>query len=207
MALRVRLFFSAAVVCAILAPRPASAQAHLQLIGGMTSAAEQQPFFGAQIGMRLSFVEIDIEAGHFQDVMSKGVLSALNELQRQRGLSVQGIASVPAEYAVGSVRIIPGAGPFRPFISGGYGFARLRPRIDVVVEGISFGDVFGLTSFSAQTEPMVNLGAGVRIEGGKMHVEVGYRYVAIFTDFRGFNINSNVITHVNSAYGALGVRF
>ena len=56
-------------------------------------------------------------------------------------------------------------------------------------------------------EPMGNLGAGIRIESGNFHVEGGYRYVVIFTDFKSFNLNSNVVTHVNSAYAALGVKF
>ncbi len=181
---------------------------HLQLLGGVTNAAERQPFFGAALGVRLAFIEIDIEGGRFTDVLSKGVLAGLNELQRQRGLPIQGIASVPATYALGSVRIIPGAGPFRPFISAGAGLARLSPRIDVVIDGISFGDVFGLTSLESRTEPMAAVGAGLRIDAGAVHVEGGYRYVVIFSDFKTLNFSTgSLLTRFNSVYGAVGVRF
>jgi hypothetical protein len=196
------------VLAAVLLPGSARAQAHLQLLGGVTSAGDVEPFFAGALGVRMSAIEIDVEAGHFNDVLSKGILDGLNDLQRERGLPVQGIASVPAEYVLGSLRIIPAAGPFRPFITGGIGAARLRPRIDVVIEGISFGDVFGLTSLEPQIEPMAVAGAGLRIQGGKVHVEAAYRYVAIFSDFRSLNLSGSAEpTHVNSVYGALGVGF
>ncbi len=192
----------------LLWPAPAAAQAHLQLIGGMTSAAERKPFFGAAVGLRVGAVEIDIEGGRFTDVLSKGVLGALNDLQRERGLPVQGIASMPATYGLGSLRIIPGAGPFRPFVSAGFGVARVSPRINVLVDGISLGDVFGLTSLGSRTEPLAALGAGLRVGAGAIHVEAGYRYLVIFTDFRSLNFSaSSTLTRINSVYGALGVGF
>jgi hypothetical protein len=192
----------------LLWPAPAAAQVHLQLIGGMTSAAERAPFFGAALGVRLGAIEVDVEGGRFSNILSKGVLAAVNDLQRQRGLAVQGIASVPATYALGSLRVIPGAGPFRPFVSAGFGVARLSPRINVVVEGISLGDVFGLTSFESRTEPMAAVGAGLRVGAGALHVEAGYRYLVIFNDFRTLNLSANgTMTRINSVYAALGVGF
>jgi hypothetical protein len=189
-------------------PTPAAAQAHLQLIGGVTSAAERQPFFGAALGLRIGVLEVDLEGGRFTDLLSKGVLGALNDLQRERGLPVQGIASVPATYGLGSLRVIPGAGPFRPFVSAGFGVARLSPRINVVVEGISLGDVFGLTSFESRTEPLAAVGAGLRIGAGALHVEAAYRYLVIFNDFKTLNFSANgTLTRINSVYGALGVGF
>jgi hypothetical protein len=189
-------------------PAVAEAQAHLQLLGGVTSAAERQPFFGAALGVRIGAVEIDVEGGRFTDILPKGVLEGLNDLQRQRGLPVQGIASVPALYALGSFRIIPGAGPFRPFLSAGVGVARLSPQIDVVVDGISLGDVFGLTSFQSQIEPLAAVGAGLRIGAGPVHVEGGYRYLMVFNDFKTLNLDSSgMLARVNSVYVALGVGF
>lgn len=197
-----------ALCSVVVMPAVAHAQAHMQLLGGVTSAAEQNPFFGASIGARLGAIEVGIEGGRFNDILSKGVLDALNQLQEERGLPVQGIASVPATYALASLRVIPGVGPVRPFISGGVGVARMTPRIDVVVDGISFGDVFGLTSLGAHTEPMASVGAGLRIEAGRMHVEGGYRYLVIFSDFRSLNFSADTAhTRINSVYGAVGVRF
>lgn len=207
--IRLALCPIAVALCAgLVIPAEARAQVHMQLIGGITRAAEEQPFFGAALGIRAAFIEVDIEGGRFTDVLPRGVLDALNELQRDRGLPVQGIASVPATYALASLRLIPGVGPVRPFLSGGVGAARLSPRIDVVVDDISFGDVFGLTSLGARTKPMAALGAGLRFDAGTIHVEGGYRYVAIFSDFRTISLSTGtVITHFNSVYGALGVRF
>jgi hypothetical protein len=205
-----RLAAVSALFCtAILtAPTVARAQVHLQLLGGATSAAETQPFLGAGIGARIGFIEIDVEGGRFRDVVPKGVIEALNDLQRERGLPVQAIASVPATYALAAVRVIPGAGGVRPFISGGAGLARLRPRLDIVIEGISLGDVFGLTSFGSYTVPLATAGAGLRVEIGALHLEGGYRHVVIFSDFRPADLAvSGVLTRLNGAYGAIGVRF
>jgi hypothetical protein len=178
------------------------------VLGGAADAATTQPFFGAALGVRIGALELDVEAGHFNDILPKGVLSALNDLQRQRGLPVQGIAAVPAEYAIGGLRIIPGVGPFRPFVSAGAGAARLRPRIDVVADGLSLGDIFGLTSFAPETKPMAVVGAGLRLDGGAVHLEGGYRYVAVFSDFHPPDpASGRVLTHVNCVYGAIGARF
>lgn len=197
-----------ALFAVVLTPALVRAQAHMQLLGGVTSAAAQKPFVGAAIGLRLGAIELDLEGGRFNDILAKGVLDGLNQLQEDRGLPVQGIASVPATYALASLRVIPGVGPVRPFITGGVGLARLTPRINVVVEGISFGDVFGLTSLGAYTEPMASVGAGLRIETKRMHVEGGYRYIEIFSDFKTLNVSTNAAhTRISSVYGAVGVRF
>ena len=192
-----------------MVPAAASAQAHLQLLGGETKAGTRHPFFGAQLGVRIHFIEFDAEVGHFNDILPKGVLEALNQLQRDRGLPVEGIASVPATYAVATLRIIPGVGVVRPFVSGSFGAARLEPRINVVIEGISFGDVFGLTSLGTETRPMGMGSAGLRLDFHVAHIEAGYRWVVVFTDFhRDLNFgNDKVLTFVNAVYGALGVRF
>lgn len=196
-----------ALAMGLMCPTSAWAQAHLQLLGGVTNAADQAPFFGGGIGVRISFIELDVEAGRFQDVLAKGVLDALNKLQESKGLPIQGIAKVPANYAFGSLRIIPGGAGIRPFVSAGVGVARLEPRIDVVVDGISFGDVFGLTSFDPITKPLAVASAGLRIEAGRVHFEAGYRYIAIFSDFKSNFSNGSVMTGVNAGYGALGVKF
>jgi len=189
-------------------PATAAAQAHVQVLGGVTSAAEQNPFFGGAIGGRLGAIEVDAEVGRFTDLLPKGVLDLANQLQQQKGLPIQGIASVPATYATAMVRVIPGIGPVRPFFGAGGGVARLEPRIDVTVNGISFGDVFGLTSFQARTKPMALATAGLRFGGGAAHVEVGYRYILVFSDFRkGLAFGDTVVIHANAIYGAVGFGF
>ncbi|MCC7009835.1 MAG: hypothetical protein IT184_13595 [Acidobacteria bacterium] len=204
-----QLLFCALLISVIMPARAWSqaAAAHLQILGGVTDAAERAPMFGAALGLRLTFIEVDVEAGHFNNVLSKTLLDALNDLQRERDLPVQAIAELPANYVLGTLRIIPAAGPIRPFLSVGGGVARLKPRLKIVVEGISLGDVFGLTTLGSQDEPIATVGAGLRIDPGKIHLEVGYRLVAVFTNYRGFNISANGATYVNNIYGALGVRF
>ena len=60
--------------------------ARFERLGGVTNAAENDPFFGAGLGFRASFIEFGIEGGRFQNILPKGVLDALNQLQRDRGL-------------------------------------------------------------------------------------------------------------------------
>lgn len=197
-----------ALVILVWSAAEARAQAHLQLIGGMTQAAERQPFFGAGIGVRFGALEIDAEGGYMKDLLPKGVLDSLNDLQRERNLPVQAIASVPALYGLAGLRLIPGAGPIRPFISAGAGVARLAPRFDVEVAGISLGDVFGLTSVDARLEPAGAVGAGLRIDGGAVHVEGGYRFLVVGSDFRPLGVGSGrVVMRVHTAYAAVGARF
>jgi hypothetical protein len=120
---------------------------------------------------------------------------------------VQAIAKLPATYVLGNLRLISPAGPVQPFLSAGAGIARLEPRFEVVIAGISLGDVFGLTSTTPQTEPMATAGGGVRIDVGRGHLDVGYRYLVVFSDFgleSGLRVGR---THVNSVYGMLGISF
>jgi hypothetical protein len=191
----------------LVVPVSAWGQAHLQLLGGVTRTAAQDPFFAGSLGVRLKFIEFDVEAGRFNNILPRGVLDALNDLQRDRGLPVEAIASVPATYAFAALRIIPGIGGIRPFVQAGAGMARLSPRIDISVQGIDFGDVFGLTSLGSRTEPMAVAGAGLRIGGRRAHLEAGYRYVVVFTDFRGFNARNDIVTYANVIYGAIGAGF
>jgi hypothetical protein len=203
----VRIFASALLTLAV--STSAWAQVELQGIGGVTSAAGRQPFWAGALGVKVTFIEIDGEVGRFQDILPKGVLDAISQLQRQRGLPVQAIASVPATYAVGSIRLISPGGPIRPFLSGGVGVARLEPQLDISVDGISLGDVFGLTAFQPQTKTMAMLAAGVRLDLGRANIEGGYRYVVIFSHYRpNANFaNDSVLTYVNCLYGAVGFRF
>lgn len=207
---RVILGTFAPLVLTLALTAPANAQVHMQLAGGMTSAADRQPFLGAGLGFRIGFFEIDVEGGRMMDILPKGILAQLNDLQRERNLPITAIAIMPANYALGTVRFISPAGPIRPFINGGAGVARVEPKFKVVVADISLGDVFGLTSFEPRTVPMAAAGGGVRFDIGRSGmIDIGYRYVRLFTDFRpllDFD-NNGVLTSVNTVYVAFGTRF
>jgi hypothetical protein len=193
------------LVC--LTAAPAAAQVHMQVVGGATSASDRSPFVGVALGARLSFVEIDVEGGRMFDVLPDSILTHLNDLQRERDLPVQALAEVRVTYAFANLRIISPSGPLRPFLLAGAGIARVEPRLTIVIQGISLGDVFGLTSVEF-TEPMAVAGAGLRVDlGSKAHFDLGYRYLRVFADFLPTAGIGRVHVNVHNLYGALGVRF
>jgi hypothetical protein len=117
------------VAAVMMVATPALAQVHVQLNGGMTRAARDDQFFSGELGVRLGFFEIDGEVGHFNDVLPNGIADQLTRLLNDRGLGVQAKATLPATYALASVRLISPSGVVRPFVSGGYGVARVEPRL------------------------------------------------------------------------------
>jgi hypothetical protein len=200
---------AAVVLIGLVRATPAFAQVQLQGLGGMTDAASRAPFYAGAIGIKVSLLELDLEGGHFNNVLPSGVLSALEQLEQQHNLPVQAIASVPATYGLAQLRLIAPHGALKPFVGGGLGVARLEPQIDVSVSGINVGDVFGLTAFQPQNETMAVATAGLRLDVGAINVEGGYRYIVIFSQFTpSMNTNNDkVLTHVNALYGALAIRF
>ena len=206
--LRAAIVATGAVLCLGVA-RPVSAQVQLQGLAGMTDAAARAPFVAGAIGFKISFIEIDLEGGRFHDVLPKGVLDAVNQLEQQNNLPVQAIARVPATYALGQLRFIRPGGVLQPFVGVGIGVAHLEPQIDVTVEGISLGDVFGLTSFNSQNKTMAEGSAGLRLDFHAVNVEGGYRYLVIFSHFDPSTNTGNdtILTKLNVVYGAVAVRF
>lgn len=196
-----------AVCLSVVPAAEVSAQVSARLTGGLTNAAQNQPFFGGGVAIRLGVVEIEAEAGRMVDVLPGGVLDRLNALQMDRDLPVRAIAQLPVKYAMGSLRLVSSAGPLQPFIAVGGGVARIEPRFTIVVEGISLGDVFGLTSQGSVTEPLVTAGAGLRFDVERVTVDVGYRYLAIMTNFGLANGFRQGRTDISSLYGTIGVVF
>jgi opacity protein-like surface antigen len=200
----------AAMALAIAAP--AAAQVHLQLNGGATRSARTDSFVSGELGARMKCLEIDVEAGRMNDVLPKGIVSELDRLQRARGLAVQLRPSLPASYLLGTIKLISPAGGVKPFVSAGYGIARVEPRVDVDIPALPIADVFGIAVAKKENDPMLTFGAGLRISAApdeRVHVDVGYRYVRIFSDFR-FDTdldNDRVLTNAHTVYAGVGVRF
>jgi hypothetical protein len=189
---------------------PAAAQVHLQIDGGITRAARTDQFVAGELGVRLAFLEIDIEGGRLNDVLPKGILSQLDQLQRDRGLAVQVRPSLPASYVLGSIRLISPGGFIKPFITAGYGMARVEPRLDVVIPSLPVSDVFGIATSKAETDPMLAGGLGLRITvAPRVHADIAYRYLRIFSDFHADTNfgNDRVLTSAHVAYAGLGVQF
>lgn len=194
---------------ALVLPTAAFAQVQLQGLGGMTDAASRAPFYAAALGIKVSFIEVDLEAGRFNNVLPSGVLDALQQFEQRHNLPIQAIASVPATYGLAQLRLIAPHGALKPFVGGGLGVAHLEPQIDVSVSGINLGDVFGATAFQPQNETMAVGTAGLRLDLGAINLEGGYRYIVIFSQFTPSTDTNNdkVLTHVSTVYGALAIRF
>lgn len=199
------------VAGALLLSRPAMAQAQVQVqgLGGRTDAAEHAPFFAGVVGIKISFVEIDLEAGRLSNVLPSGILDQIYRLEQQRGLPLQAIVRVPASYGAGSVRFIVPTGVVQPFVSGGFGIARLQPSFDVTIAGLNIGDLLGGRLIEPQTSTMAIIGAGLRFDFHAVNVEGGYRYYAIFSHFtRTIDLSQkDAISTVQAIYGAVAFRF
>jgi len=199
------------VAGALLLSRPAAGQVQVQVqgLGGRTDAAEHAPFFAGVVGIKISFIEIDLEAGRLNNVLPSSFLDQIYRLEQQHGLPLRAIVHVPAPYGAGSVRFIVPSGVFQPFFSAGLGFARLQPQFDVAISGINISDVLGGRIIEPQTSTIAILGGGIRLDFHAVNVEGGYRYYAIFSHFeRAIDLTSTrAISTVQAIYGALAFRF
>jgi len=197
------------MACVLCAARPASAQVQLQGLGGRTDAAEHAPFFAGVLGIKITFLEIDLEGGRLQNVLPSGILDQIHRLEQDHGLPLQAIVRVPATYGAGSVRFIVPAGVFQPFVSGGLGVARLQPKFDAAISGINISDLLGGRIIEPQNATIAIIGAGVRLDFHAVNIEGGYRYYAIFSHFvRTLDFSRDqVVSSVQAIYGALAFRF
>ena len=197
------------VAGALLLSRPAAGQVQLQGLGGRTDAAEHAPFFAGIVGIKITFIEIDLEAGRLQNVLPSSILDQIFRLEQQNGLPLQAIVRVPATYGAGSVRFIVPTGVVQPFVSGGLGIARLQPRFDATIAGFNIGDLLGGRIIEPQNSTMAIIGAGLRFDFHAVNIEGGYRYYAIFSHFtRTIDLShKDAISTVQAIYGAVAFRF
>ena len=197
------------VASGLLVASPASAQVQFQGLGGATDAAEHATFFAGIVGIKVSFIEIDLEAGHLQNILPKSILDQIHQLEQQRGLPLQSLVRVPATYGAGSVRFIWPSGVVRPFVSGGFGLARLSPQLDLAINGIDLSDVLRGRQIDRQTSPMVIIGGGLRFDFNVVNIEGGYRYYAILSHLeRTTDLSRDrVLSSVNAIYGAFALSF
>jgi opacity protein-like surface antigen len=190
------------------AAAPARGQVHVQLLGGMTRAADESMFLAGDIGARVGVVGFDLEVGRMTDILPSGLLDRLNEIQEEQDLPIRASASLPATYVLASGRLLVPAGPVQPFITAGVGVARVEPRLEITVGGISLGDVFGLTTLDPKTAAMGVVGGGLRIDAGRTLVDLGYRYQRVFTGFLPLpDVLDDVDTSINTVYAGVGVQF
>ena len=170
-----------------------------QVLGGVTSTANEKPFFGGTLGGRLTgWLELSGEFGKMQDVVPPSV--------RDRVIGLGGTdPRVPAIYGLVHLRFIQPHGVVRPFVSAGAGFAQLLPQ-----GGEGAAVTVALFPADNRSKPAVALGGGLRFGfGSNVDIDAGYRYLRIYSDYQIDTNTSNdkVLTNVSCVYGALGIRF
>jgi opacity protein-like surface antigen len=115
-------------------------------------------------------------------------------------------ASARATYGLVGLRLdVYKIGDAQIFLEGGGGAAQVRSRLTAFIRGSETlqGDISDLvsvpfTASSPQTKPLASIGTGMMLAVNQtMGVEMGYRYIRIFTD--------NPAINTGSIYGA--VRF
>jgi hypothetical protein len=195
-------------VCALVWARPAIAQVQLQGLGGVTNAAARAPFFAGAIGFKITFIEIDVEAGRFRNVLPRDISDTIRDFQSQHGLPVQTAVTVPANYVTGNLRIIWPTGVVQPFAVGGVGVAHITPQFSVDLNALPFGDLLRQIDIGGQNATMALVGGGLRLDFHAVNVEGGYRYVGIFTHVDRADLSRVLVaTTLQTVYGAIAIRF
>lgn len=196
-----RLAVAGTMAAAMFIARPAHAQGLIQAMGGITTTADENPFFAGVLGGKVGPIEIDGEFGRLTNIVPKRIADA--------SLSLSGgeaKAELPAWYGMGSVRLIAPAGPVQPFVRVGAGAARLHPQFTATDPDVDAEIVFGEGD---TTKFLLGAGGGLRVEAGRVLIDGGYRYMRVFQKYRSdsdFN-NDDVLVNVHTVYVALGVRF
>jgi len=112
-----------------------------------------------------------------------------------------------AYYGEGGLRLLAAHGGISPYVEASAGFARLSPQVsglggrwDAVANG-------ALNLFST-TEPLLGVGGGVLLQGGRVVADVGYRYKQVVApnSLAGLlSMGSNLAVHQFRV--GIGVRF
>lgn len=207
-----------AVVCLVMvfaAPTPADAQdrVFVSAIGGATVGTESGGVFGGTIGMKVTpNAQIFGEFGRLQNVLPTSVLEEVEVeaalVANSRGGKASSTASAKATYGLAGLRMnVWKIGDAQVFLEGGGGAAEVKSSHTVDIRGSATlqGDISNLvsvpfTASSPQTSALATFGGGVLLGiSQKMGVEMGYRYMRIFTDNPGIN--------TGTIYGALRFGF
>lgn len=196
------------VVCALGCAQPAIAQVQVQGLGGATNAANRAPFFGGAVGFKITFIEIDIEAGRFRNLLPREILDAIHDFEASHGLLLQDVVTVPATYVTGNLRFIWPTGVFQPFAVSGFGIAHVTPQFSIELTGLP-SSVLQRIDIGTQTATMALVGGGLRLDFHAVNVEGGYRYVGIFGHFEGTTnlTHASAVTTLQTVYGAIAIRF
>jgi len=194
-----------AVVCAI--PAVASAQgarSEVQGFGGLTVGTSTfgsavSPTFGGRVGVGLTpNLQVIGEAGRLADISSP-----LFDIFDLTNVGV----NVSAFYGEGGVRVIASPGAVRPYGEATAGFARLNASVSGL-GGRTDAIIDTALNLINSTRPMLGVGTGVRIQGGPVSVDIGYRYKKISPgNTVAALLNAGKDYKVNQVRVGVGIRF
>ena len=172
-----------------------------------------------EVGVKVAknlFVFGDVGQFHnLQPSLVQPTVDATDAALLTNGVTVTGVARVPAWYSVGGVRfMMPTASGISPYVLGGAGFARLSPAAkftyasgalagatpavgdDVTPDLVTLGD---FTQPPATNAFMFTAGAGVQVPvAPHVSVDVGYRLS---------RVNGDTPINAQSIVAGIGYRF
>jgi len=199
----------------LLLAAPALAQApdrgYVQGVGGIASASVSDRFYGGAGVLRAAGpVDGFVEIGRVRNGIWPGLEDELTaagdgirrQIETQFGTSVPVSfdARVPITYGLAGARLRgPTVGVLGTYVEAGAGLARLRPEVDLEVNGESLNEEAGrlLQLDDERTELLTAAGAGVSVTLlRRIRLEGGYRFSRVHGD-RAFSYNR---IHVGVGY-------
>ena len=186
----------------LLLDAPALAQTpdrgYVQGIGGIASAAATDRIFGGTGVVRAAgpvdgFAEIGRLRNGIWPALEDELTAAGDAIRRQietqfgTSATVSFDARVPVTYGLAGARLRgPMVGVLGTYVEAGAGLARLRPEVDLEVNGESLNEEAGrlLHLDDERTELLTAAGAGVSMTLlRRIRVEGGYRFSRVHGDF------------------------
>ena len=181
---------------------------YVEGIGGLTFGTESAAMFGGELGFDLSEnVEVYGSVGRMQNIAPSYINEQLDVLDdvltALTGQVWDFNVKAPSFFGVGGLKMrVPMDGTMRPYVLGGIGFG----SIDVNISEIDLGDVTEVLIADGHllredieaTKMMFELGGGIEVPVGGLHLDLGYRF-GKFLGVEGAN--------VSRAYAGVGFRF
>jgi hypothetical protein len=176
-------------------------------LGGVTFGTETAGAAGGSFGVTV-IPQLDVigEFGWVQNVLPKALQedidNVVNLLSIILRVPISVDVKVPTFYGFGGVRAnVPTGGRVRPFVEGAGGFGRITLDVDARAAGINISDeVEDAIDADSETKFLMAVGGGINIGlTSSVGVDIGYRFLRIFTDDPAIN--------ASQVYGGVRVGF
>ncbi len=203
------------LVMVLATPFPAGAQdrGFVRAVAGATVGTESGAVAGGTVGVRINAkTQIFGEFGRMQNVLPSSVLDEVDRaaalVANSRNGKSSSSATARATYGLVGVRMnVRKIGDAQIFAEGAGGAAQVKSSLEAAIRGSETlqGSITNLvsvpfTASSPQTKALGSIGVGFGLPiTPKLGVEMGYRYIRIFTD--------NPAINTGNIYGALKVGF